>query len=180
MKSVRTRLECRSGLYLAVNDAGVVQVGISEMVGITLNDCLGIERKRLTICHLAFDPSWTSCCCITEWSYFTLHWHEFWGSNLYFGKICNYHFYINCNRNSICTDRLKNCEFSIGYSLVEGVWYNITVRSCHTLSFHLWMILTIYFTPEESVCKIYLGSLGVINMVHGGSYHVKLWKLIWD
>ena len=25
MKSVRTRLECRSGLYLAVNDAGIVQ-----------------------------------------------------------------------------------------------------------------------------------------------------------
>ena len=117
VKSVRTRLECRSGLYLAVNDAGVVQVGISEMVTIALNDCLGIERKGLPVCHLAFDPSWTSCCCITEWSYFTLHWHEFWGSNLYFGKIFlvfwnyNYHFYINSNRSSICMGRLKNANF---------------------------------------------------------------------
>lgn len=66
MKSVRTRLECRSGLYLAVNDAGVVQVGPSGMSAIIFNDSSGIERERLSICHVAFDPGWTSRCCTTE------------------------------------------------------------------------------------------------------------------
>ena len=51
------------------------------------NDCLGVERKRLSICHLAFDPSWASCCCITKWGYFALYWHEFRRPNLYLSKI---------------------------------------------------------------------------------------------
>ena len=46
MKSVRTRLECRSGLYLAVNDAGVVQVGPSGMSEITvLMTVQGLKEK---------------------------------------------------------------------------------------------------------------------------------------
>jgi len=46
VKSVRTRLECRSGLYLAVNDAGVVQVGPSGMSAITvLMTVQGLKEK---------------------------------------------------------------------------------------------------------------------------------------